>query len=190
MDRQGGPQADAPARALPPVGVLLPDGRTTGQPVQVLGRLVRRWQTGDGRWIYRVAIRGWTSRAASTGQDLVEDWIELEVPDTHVRRVPGVSYDEVPTLRASVSSPQTQPEAETRPGDGPEGWIGERLKAPVGDPAGRGPGVRLHAPGCWAIGGQTGGTLSTSDARFMVRTDPIATACDVCGADKALSDGE
>ncbi|MFI6086230.1 hypothetical protein ACIBBB_35795 [Streptomyces sp. NPDC051217] len=32
---------DTPARALPQVRVLLPDGRVTG-------RLVRRWQTGDG----------------------------------------------------------------------------------------------------------------------------------------------
>ncbi|MFD3484902.1 DUF6233 domain-containing protein [Streptomyces sp. NPDC058665] len=172
---------DTPAGALPQVRVLLPDGRVTG-------RLVRRWQAGDGTWVYRVALRGWSSRAASTGQDLGEDLIEIEVPGEYVRPVPGASYDAVPALRAT-GAPAPQPDAEPSAGS-PEAWIGERLRAAPGDPDGRGPGVRFHAPGCWAIKGPTGGTLTAAQARHMVRTDPIAQACDVCGAHKALADGE
>ncbi|GGK32016.1 hypothetical protein GCM10011583_74730 [Streptomyces camponoticapitis] len=180
--RQGDPQVDASADALPPVRVLLPDGRVTGQ-------LARRWQTRAGTWVYRIALRGWSSRAASTGQDLAEDLIEIDVPSAYVRPVPGISYDAVPVLRAS-QAPAPQAGDESLSGDVPESWVGEELKAAAGDPEGRGLGVRFHVPGCWAIQGRLGGTLTTAQARHMVRTDLIAQACDVCGADKALARGE
>lgn len=161
--------------ALPPIDVLLPDGR-------VSGHLVRRWQTRGGTWAYRVALRGWSSRAASTGQDLAEDLIEIDVPGSHVRPVPGADYDAVPTLRASRKS-APQPDTES-PADSPTGWIGEHVRPP---PGATGPGVRFHVPGCWAIQGRTGGALTTEQARQMVQTDPIAQACDVCNAHTVLA---
>ncbi|MFD3519972.1 hypothetical protein [Streptomyces sp. NPDC058653] len=166
---QDTPHRSTPTGALPPLRVLLPDGRVTG-------RLVRRWQTSTGGWVYRIALRGWSSRAATTGHDLAEDLIEIDAPGTHVRPLPGVSYDGVPALRTS-RAPAPPPDAEP-PADSPQGWIGERLRAAPGDPDGKGRGVRFHIPGCWAIKGPTGGTLTTAQARQMVRTDPIAQACD------------
>ncbi|MFD9303223.1 hypothetical protein ACFWCB_11285 [Streptomyces sp. NPDC060048] len=73
-----------PPGRLPPVRVLLPDR-------EVGGRLVRRWQTDTGRWVYVVALHAWASRTASTGQDL----IEVDVPGDRVRPVPGTSYEGV-----------------------------------------------------------------------------------------------
>ncbi|MFD9302186.1 hypothetical protein ACFWCB_05725 [Streptomyces sp. NPDC060048] len=87
----------SPAR-LPPVRVLLPDG-------EVGGRLVRRWQTDTGRWVYVVALRAWASRTASTGQDLTEDLIAVDVPSDRVRPVPGTSYEGVPMLRRQQPAP-------------------------------------------------------------------------------------
>ncbi|GGK25595.1 hypothetical protein GCM10011583_66980 [Streptomyces camponoticapitis] len=75
------------------------------------------------------------------------------------------------------------------PTDSPQGWIGERLRAAPGDPDGIVRGVRFHLLGCWAIQGRTGG-LTTAQARQMVQTDPNAHAYGVCGAHKALADGE
>lgn len=147
-----------PAGDLPQVRVLFPDGRLSGW-------LARRWRAADGTWVYRVAVRGWSSRSAGTGQDLVEDFIELEVPDTYVRPVPGASYDMVPALRGS-RAPAPQPDTAI-PADSPEGWTGERIRTAADDPDGRGPEVRFHVPGCWAIQGRTGGTLTTEQARQM-----------------------
>lgn len=66
VPRPAGPEQPAPL-ALPPVQVLLPD-RT------VNGRLVRRWQTYTGEWIYVVALRAWASLSAATGSDLTEEF--------------------------------------------------------------------------------------------------------------------
>lgn len=60
-------------RALPPVRAVLPGGT-------IEGHLVRRWQTDAGEWIYVVAVRAWSSRAASTGADVAEDMIEIPIP--------------------------------------------------------------------------------------------------------------
>ncbi|MFI6085715.1 DUF6233 domain-containing protein [Streptomyces sp. NPDC051217] len=48
----------------------------------------------------------------------------------------------------------------------------------------------FHVPGCWAVQGRTGGTLTPAQARHMVRTDPVAPACDVCAAHKARTNGQ
>lgn len=167
---------------LPPVRVLLPDG-------EVGGGLVRRWQTGTGQWVYRVALRGWISRAASTGSDLTEELIEMDVPGDRVRPVPGVSYD-VPTLRRQPR-PTLDPAAAVKDApaptaDGAAGWICEQVRLPAA--RGSGLGFLLHQPGCWAITGKLGGTLGTGRARSMVAGDPIAEACDVCDARKVLTD--
>lgn len=60
------------------------------------------------------------------------------------------------------------------------------MPVPVSAP-GTGPGVRLHQPGCWVISGGTGATLATREARRMIARNPIATACDVCDAEKTLT---
>ncbi|MFD5143058.1 hypothetical protein [Streptomyces sp. NPDC058401] len=59
---------------------------------------MRRWQTGAGEWVYRVAVRAWSSRTASTGEDLARDLVEMDVPVGRVRPVTGVSYEGVPVL--------------------------------------------------------------------------------------------
>ncbi|MFI1458920.1 DUF6233 domain-containing protein [Streptomyces roseus] len=139
-----------------------------------------------------VALRAWASRTASTGQDLTEDLIEVDVPSDRVRPVPGTSYANVPLLRRQHPTPAPAPAAPAltalgQPVEaGTEMWIGERVRRPSNVP-GAGPGVRLHRPGCWAISGGTGGQLSTDEARIMVARDPIASACDVCDAHQMLS---
>ncbi|MFF1416000.1 hypothetical protein ACFVX6_40605 [Streptomyces sp. NPDC058289] len=87
---------------LPPVRVLLPDG-------EVAGRLVRRWQTDAGQWVYTVALRAWSSRTASTGQDITTDMIEIDVPADRVRPVPGTSYTDVPKLHRRPPAPPPAP---------------------------------------------------------------------------------
>ncbi|MFI5868199.1 hypothetical protein [Streptomyces sp. NPDC051546] len=66
---------------------------------EIRGGLVRRWQTGAGERVYRVAVRAWSSRTASTGEDLERDLVEMDVPAGRVRPVSGVSYEGVPVLR-------------------------------------------------------------------------------------------
>lgn len=91
---------------------------------------------------------------ASTGQDIIEDLVEINVPPDRVKPVAGTSYTAVPVLRR-------QPPAAPIPAHpGAEGWVTEHVPVPVSAP-GTGPGVRLHQPGCWAISGGTGATLAT-----------------------------
>ncbi|MFJ2745236.1 DUF6233 domain-containing protein [Streptomyces sp. NPDC087440] len=165
----------------PPVRVLFPDG-------PVVGRLVRRRQTAAGSWIYDVAIRAWAARAASTGRDLIEEWLELPVPATHVRPVPGASYESVDTLR--IVRPAAEPAAEDlpKPDGQPVGWLAEHVQ-PRHRPS-RVPGVRLHEPDCWAINGKTGGTLGTEEALKWLKLSAGQTdapeLCDVCRARTTL----
>lgn len=153
---------------LPPVRVRLPDG-------EVSARLVRRWQTSDGRWIYRVALRAWSSRTASTGQDLTEDMIEIDVPSDRVHPVPGTSYDHVPKLRHQPPAPATPPPLPARAGA--RGWVCERAS---GIGVNRDPESRLHESDCWLIHGPIGATLTTAQARAIAANDPAATLCDAC----------
>ncbi|MER5482576.1 hypothetical protein ABT024_05080 [Streptomyces sp. NPDC002812] len=176
----------APAGApLPPVRVLLPDG-------EIGGGLVRRWQTGAGEWVYRVAVRAWSSRTAATGHDLAQDLVEMDIPADRVRPVPGVSYAGVPVLRSqrptAVAPPSGPAPAAAVPIEtGPE--VAPASAADVGPvwvaAAARLGMVRqiiLHRVDCWVIDGQAGpaGALSTADCRRMLALDPQASACDVC----------
>ncbi|MFI5867281.1 DUF6233 domain-containing protein [Streptomyces sp. NPDC051546] len=170
-----GPAAPHPPQtgALPPVRVRLPDG-------EVSARLVRRWQTTDGRWIYRVALRAWSSRTASTGQDLSEDMIEIDVPSDRVGPVPGTSYDAVPKLRRQPPAPAPGRHAPPAPPPAPphtDGWLCERVRTIGVD---RGLVIRIHRSDCWLIDSPTGATLTTEEARTMAATDPAATLCDAC----------
>lgn len=47
--------------------------------------------------------------------------------------------------------------------------------------------VPPHHPGCEAITGGTGGTLTTDKTRWAIANDPIASACDVRSAHRALA---
>jgi hypothetical protein len=176
------PRAPKAGAALPAVRVFLPDG-------EVGALLVRRWQSADGNWVYRVALRAWTSRTASTGEDLTKDLVEIDVPADRVRPVKGVTYDGVPVLRRRSLPPAATPAlpAPTRVAarEGPEEWVGERVRRP--GPPGTGPGLRLHRPDCWAMSGEKGGTLTTAEARQMIAVDPIAEVCDICDARKILA---
>ncbi|MFF3216946.1 hypothetical protein ACFYYB_40780 [Streptomyces sp. NPDC002886] len=148
------------------------------------GRLVRRWQTDAGRWVYTVALRASSSRTASTGQDISADMVELDVPADRVRPVPGTSYEGVPKLHrlppttplAVPIPPEHTPAAAADSGR----WLGERVQA------GADLKIRLHQPACEAIAGNTGGTLTTDEARWMIANEPIASACDACTARRTL----
>ncbi|MBT2452538.1 hypothetical protein J7F03_36910 [Streptomyces sp. ISL-43] len=184
MSRPG--RTDRPTRpgrrALPPIRAVLPGGTVEGQ-------LVRRWQTEAGEWIYVVAVSAWSSRAATTGADVAEDFIEIPVPARQVRPVRGVSYEDVPTLRrrlpASPAPATARPEqaaspraaataAPAPPGD--RGWTAERLRTAANSKASR--PIRIHRPDCWTLPTGTRATLTTDQALWMTVHDPLAGACD------------
>lgn len=139
---------------------------------------MRRWQTGAGQWVYTVALRAWSSRTASTGQDITADMVELDVPADRLQPVPGASYGDVPKLHRRPPTPATPvPDVVGL-------WIGERIR--TRSRPGSGLTLRIHEPGCEASAGGKGGTLTTEEARWMITHDPIASACDVCTARKTL----
>ncbi|WP_407841409.1 DUF6233 domain-containing protein [Streptomyces sp. DSM 116496] len=139
---------------------------------------MRRWQTAAGQWVYTVALRAWSSRTASTGQDITADLVELDVPADRVRPVPGTSYNDVPKLHRRPLTPPSPVPAEVGL------WIGERIQ--TRSRPGSGLTLRIHEPGCEASAGGRGGTLTTEEARWMITHDPIASACDVCTAHRTL----
>ncbi|MFF1414518.1 DUF6233 domain-containing protein [Streptomyces sp. NPDC058289] len=40
--------------------------------------------------------------------------------------------------------------------------------------------IRIHRPDCWLVGGPTGGTVTTDEARTIAAVDPAAGLCDAC----------
>ncbi|MFF0740638.1 hypothetical protein ACFYVL_09565 [Streptomyces sp. NPDC004111] len=181
--RPAHPRTAPPTRVLPPVRVALPDG-------EVRALLVRQWQTARGTWVCTVALRAWASRAASTGEDLTEDLIEIDVPAARVGKVPGISYEGVPVLRAPHPTPPPAPAAPTAPPapepavtnvprtkGGEPGWLAERTKPTTTQHL----RVRFHAvTDCWTLTGEKGAVMPVAQARHMIDIDPAAESCEAC----------
>lgn len=115
----------------PPITVVLPDGQ------EVAGRLHERQQTPEG-WLFRVSVPAWQN----TAEGAVEAaWYTVWVQaPAHVKRVEGVSYDDVPTTY--LKAPPSRSVREVLGPRRPTGWVLQKLDAPGPDR-----GV-LHAPDC------------------------------------------
>ncbi|MFF4410345.1 hypothetical protein [Streptomyces sp. NPDC001404] len=77
----------------PPLWLRLPDGQ------EIVGRLLGRRQTADGRWWYDVTLPLW-SRTIIAGRDHCEPSdVHFTVPATHLEPLEGTSYWGVPIRR-------------------------------------------------------------------------------------------
>jgi hypothetical protein len=123
--------ADTPPEP-PPVKVVLPG--LGGQ--EVTGRLHERQQTSEG-WLFRVSVPAWQNTAEG-GVEPAWYMVWVKAPE-HVRRIAGVSYDDVPTTRLPPSPIEREILGPRRP----TGWVLQTLDGRRGPDRGV-----LHAPDC------------------------------------------
>lgn len=94
----------------------------------------------------------------------------VQAPD-HVKPVPGVSYDDVPTIRLPPPSTEQQILGERRP----SGWVLQKLDG------GRGPGRGvIHAVDCEEA--PAGAPVLTLDKALDAAEHPGTRLCALCGA--------
>jgi hypothetical protein len=149
--------ADTPHEP-PPITVVLPDGQ------EVTGRLQERQQVPDA-WLYKVAVPAWQN----TPEGGVEPaWYVLWVkaPD-HVKPVPGISYDDVPTTRL----PPPPVVREILGARRPPGWVLQKLE--------RGRGI-IHAVDCDEA--PAGAPVLTLDKALDAAEHPGTRLCSLCSA--------
>ncbi|KFG10544.1 DUF6233 domain-containing protein [Streptomyces scabiei] len=155
--------ADTPPEPEPPpITVVLPDGQ------EVTGRLQERQQV-PGAWLYKVAVPAWQN--TPSGQ-VEPAWyvVWVQAPD-HVKPVPGVSYDDVPTTRLPPPPAEQQILGERRP----SGWVLQKLGP------GRGPGRGvIHAVDCEEA--PAGAPVLSLDQALDAAEHPGARLCSLCGA--------
>jgi hypothetical protein len=95
-------------------------------------------------------------------------WVQAQ---DHVKPVPGVSYDDVPTTRLPPPSTAQQILGERRP----SGWVLQNLDG------GRGPGRSvIHAVDCEEA--STGAPVLTLDKALDAAEHPGTRLCSLCGA--------
>jgi Family of unknown function (DUF6233) len=144
-----------------PIMVTLPGGH------EIRARLhARRW-TKDG-WRYQVGVLIWQD-AADGGVEPVEH--RAWVSPAHARPVPGISYEHVPTRRASQTGstpPRNQP-----------AWTVQHLPHRPGHPG----ATLIHVIGCTP----SAQTLDREQALTALH-QPRAAACRECGAAGSLTD--
>ncbi|MEU6095292.1 DUF6233 domain-containing protein [Streptomyces sp. NPDC047079] len=149
--------ADTPHEP-PPITVVLPDGQ------EVAGRLQERQQVPDA-WLYKVAVPAWQN----TPEGRVEPaWyvVWVKAPD-HVKPVPGVSYDDVPTTRL----PPPPAEREILGPRRPSGWVLQTLE--------RGRRI-IHAVDCEEA--PAGAPVLALDKALDAAEHPGTRLCSLCGA--------
>ncbi|NJP53502.1 hypothetical protein HCJ93_26415 [Streptomyces sp. SBST2-5] len=142
--------------------VVLPDGQ------EVTGRLQERQQVPD-TWLYKVAVPAWQN----TPEGRVEPaWyvVWVKAPD-HVKPVPGVSYEDVPTTRLSPPPAEREILGPRRP----SGWV---MAKAGGRGSGRG-GV-VHAVDCDEA--PAGAPVLTLERALDAAEQPGVRLCSLCGA--------
>ncbi|MFE9139518.1 DUF6233 domain-containing protein [Streptomyces sp. NPDC007355] len=122
----------------------------------------------DG-WQYQVGVLIWQD-AAEGGVEAAEH--RVWVSPAHARPVPGISYEQVPTLRA----PQT---GSTPPRKGQPAWTIQHLPHRPGHPG----ATLIHVIGCTP----STQTLDREQALTALH-QPRAAACRECGAAGSLTD--
>ncbi|GAA3905850.1 hypothetical protein GCM10022207_89040 [Streptomyces lannensis] len=149
-------------RGAVPITVTLPGGQ------EIRARLHARRQTKDG-WQYQVGVLIWQD-TADGGVEAVEH--RAWVSPAHARPVPGISYDHVPTSRASQIG-------STAPCTGQPAWTVQHLPHRPGHPG----ATLIHVVGCTP----SAQTLDREQALTALR-QPRAAACRECGAAGSLAD--
>ncbi|MFI1702590.1 DUF6233 domain-containing protein [Streptomyces bobili] len=145
----------------PPIIVVLPDGQ------EVTGRLQERQQV-PGAWLYKGAVPAWQN--TPSGQ-VEPAWyvVWVQAPE-HVKPVPGVSYDDVPTTRLPPTTEQ-QILGERRP----SGWVLQNLNG------GRDPGRGIiHAVDCEEA--PDGAPKLILDKALDAAEHPGTRLCSLCSA--------
>ncbi|WP_412080823.1 DUF6233 domain-containing protein [Streptomyces sp. SCL15-4] len=152
----------APDQALVPVRVLLPGGQ------EVVARLWARRQLPGG-WRYHIGIPVYKNGPGDT-VEAAEYRVWVRAPD-HVRPVPGVSYDQVPTEYLPKPSVVDQVLGPRRP----SGWV-------LAKAGGRGPGRggAVHAVDCEEAPARA--QVLTLDRALDGAQQPGVRLCSLCGA--------
>lgn len=156
----------------PRVRVTLSDGQ------YVIARLHQRKQWPKVGWMYQVGIPAWTNTEEGVEAREYRVWL---IPGKQVDPIPGVSYEDVPTI-----PPPTDTEPETAAaGDGSDRWAFkvQRLR-PSADRRGPG-GVVVHI---WDCPDAPAGNpeIDVYEALEVMRTTASAVLCKECGAAVAL----
>ncbi|MFI8829286.1 DUF6233 domain-containing protein [Streptomyces sp. NPDC053431] len=144
--------------------VTLPGGQ------EIRARLHARRQVKDG-WRYQVGFLIWQDAA---GDDVEAAEHRVWVSPAHARPVPGISYEHVPTLRASRTS-------RTPLREGQPAWTLQHLPHRPGHPG----ATLIHVIGCTP----STQTLDREQALTALR-QPRAAACGECAAAGSLTDTE
>ncbi|MET8509668.1 DUF6233 domain-containing protein [Streptomyces sp. NPDC004787] len=145
---------------LPPILVMLPDGQ------EVRARLHARRQQRGG-WHYQVGVQLWQNRAdGSVEATEHRAWVS----PAQARPIPGVSYQDVPTLRFSPAKGQPQ---RSQPA-----WTLQHLPHRPGHPG----ATLLHVIGCVP----SDQALDRRQA-LAALSQPRAAACTECDAARSLA---
>ncbi len=149
-------------RGAAPIMVMLPGGQ------EIRALLHARRQTKDG-WQYQVGFLIWQD-TADGGVEPVEH--RAWVSPAHAHPLPGISYDHVPTSRASQTG-------STSPPTGQQAWTVQHLPHRPGHPG----ATLIHVVGCTP----STQTLDREQALTALH-QPRAAACRECGAAASLTD--
>ncbi|WP_353962912.1 DUF6233 domain-containing protein [Streptomyces sp. NBC_01571] len=139
---------------------VLPDGQ------EVRGRLHARRQ-GRGSWLYQVGILVWKDSVDGSAEPAEQ---RFWVSPAHARPVPDVSYEHVPTRRASGPGSPSQGRAPA--------WSLQYLPHRPGHPG----ATLLHVVGCTP----SDRTLTLEEALAALQ-QPRAAACIECDAARSLA---
>ncbi|MFC9431665.1 DUF6233 domain-containing protein [Streptomyces sp. NPDC056987] len=145
---------------------------------ELTGRLLARWQTAGGRWMYECAVTLWSTVQVRDQDVAAEPYdIVISAPATHVEPVPGQSYTGVPVRRNRAALVRARTGRRPAPPPAPSGALAERIRAVE---AGGMPPVRIHRHDCWVPADPAALFPVTTAQMPELLAVPGSKICDVC----------